>query len=214
MKKIGNIIFDYGGVIINLDMQAPLILLKLHTRLDVHQVWKEMQSKRIFELYEQGILSDAEFRNAIRNFFQTQIDDELIDQIWNSLLLDMPAERIDLLKNCQKNYRTFLLSNSNEIHYKSYFAQLKNRYKIDSFDQLFEKAYFSFEMKQLKPSPEIFQTLIDNHQLNPEETLFIDDTIIHIETAKKMGINTIHLNNELTINDVFDAEGFLKLINK
>lgn len=210
MKNIKNIIFDYGGVIINLDMKAPLDLIKLHSSLDVEKVWQQMQSKKVFEMYEQGFLSDDEFRNSVRNFFNLQVDDEIIDQAWNSLLLDMPQERIELLGKCKTQYRTFLLSNSNSIHYQSYLSQLQNRYKLNSFDDLFEKAYFSFEMNQLKPSPEIFQTLIDNHQLNPEETLFIDDTIIHIETAKKMGINTIYLNNELTINDVFDAEGFLK----
>jgi FMN phosphatase YigB (HAD superfamily) len=211
MKKIKNIIFDYGGVIINLDMEAPLELMKLHTRLNVFEVWQEMQSKKVFEMYEQGLLSDQEFRNAIRNFSQTQIDDDLIDQIWNSLLLDMPKERIDLLKKCKNNYRTFLLSNSNAIHYKSYFAQLNNRYKLNSFDDLFEKAYFSFEMYQLKPSPEIFQTLIDNHQLIPEETLFIDDTIVHIETAKKLGIQTVHLTKGLKITDIFDEAGRVSL---
>jgi FMN phosphatase YigB (HAD superfamily) len=211
MKTIKNIIFDYGGVIINLDMQAPLELMKLHTRLNVFEIWQEMQSKKVFEMYEQGLLSDEEFRNAIRNFFQVQIDDELIDQIWNSLLLDMPKERIDLLKKCKNNYRIFLLSNSNTIHYKSYFAQLKNRYKLNSFDDIFEKAYFSFEMNQLKPSPEIFQTLIDNHQLIPEETLFIDDTIVHIEAAKKLGIQTIHLTNGIKITDIFNDEGRVSL---
>lgn len=211
MKTIKNIIFDYGGVIINLDMQAPLELMKLHTRVNVFEVWQEMQSKKVFEMYEQGLLSDEEFRNAIRNFFQVQIDDELIDQIWNSLLLDMPKERIDLLKKCKNNYRIFLLSNSNTIHYKSYFAQLKNRYKLNSFDDIFEKAYFSFEMNQLKPSPEIFQTLIDNHQLIPEETLFIDDTIVHIETAKKLGIQTVHLTKGLKITDIFDEAGRVSL---
>ena len=211
MKDIKNIIFDFGGVIINLDMQAPLELMKLHTRLDVHQVWNELKSKRIFELYEQGLLSDGEFRNSIRNFFHVNIDDELLDQIWNSLLLDMPKERIDLLNKCKNNYRTFLLSNSNAIHYKSYLAQIQNRYKLNSFDDLFEKAYFSFEMNQLKPSSEIFQTLINNHQLIPDETLFIDDTVIHIETAKKMGFRAVHLANGLSINDIIDENGFLSI---
>ena len=211
MKKINNIIFDYGGVIINLDMEAPLELMKLHTRLNVFEVWQEMQSKKVFEIYEQGLLSDEEFRNTIRNFFQTQIDDDLIDQIWNSLLLDMPKERIDLLKKCKNNYRTFLLSNSNTIHYKSYLAQLKNRYKLNSFNDLFEKAYFSFEMKQLKPTHEIFQTLINKHQLIPEETLFIDDTTVHVEAAKKLGFQTVHLTNGLKITDIFDEEGRVSL---
>lgn len=210
MKNIKNIIFDYGGVIINLDMQMPLDLVKLHSRLDVEKVWKEMQSRKVFEMYERGLLSDEEFRNAIRNFFNTQIDDEIIDQIWNSMLLDMPQERIELLPKCKNHYQIFLLSNSNSIHYKAYLSQLQNRYKINSFDDLFNKAYFSFEMKLLKPSSEIFQKLVQNHQLKIEETLFIDDTLVHIETARKMGFQTIHLTQEKNITDLFSSDGLLK----
>lgn len=210
MKHIKNIIFDYGGVIINLDMQTPLDLLKLHSRLNVEEVWKEMHSKKVFEMYEQGILSDEEFRNAIRNFFNIQIDDELIDQIWNSLLLDMPQERIELLSKCQIQYQTFLLSNSNPIHYNSYLSQLQNRYKINSFNDLFKKAYFSFEMKLLKPSSEIFQKIIDTHQLKVGETLFIDDTLVHIETARKMGFKTVYLTDGRKITDLFSSDGRLK----
>lgn len=210
MKNIKNIIFDYGGVIINLDMKAPLDIIKLHSSLDIEIVWQQMHSKKVFEMYEQGLLSDEEFRNSVRNFFNVQIDDELIDQMWNSLLLDMPQERIELLQKCKTQYRTFLLSNSNSIHYKSYLSQLQNRFKIHNFDELFEKAYFSYEMKLLKPHPEIFQKLVDNHQLRIEETLFIDDTLVHIETARKMGFQTFHLVEGKMITDLFSNDGLLK----
>lgn len=210
MKNIKNIIFDYGGVIINLDMKAPLDLIKLHSSLDVEKVWQQMQSKKVFEMYEQGFLSDDEFRNSVRNFFNLQVDDEIIDQAWNSLLLDMPQERIELLGKCKTQYRAFLLSNSNSIHYQSYLSQLQNRYKINSFDELFEKAYFSYEMKLLKPHPQIFQKVLDNHPLKVEETLFIDDTLMHIETAQKMGFQTFHLTDGKEITDLFSNDGLLK----
>ncbi len=209
MKKIKNIIFDFGGVIINLDMETPLQLMSLHTKLNVNDVWKEIQNAKVIELYETGILDDDEFRNSIRNFLNSNIDNEIIDQIWNSLLLNIPPERIEILRKIRKNYNSFLLSNSNSIHYDYYLNQLKLRYGYSDFDELFDKAYFSFKIKKLKPSPEIFLHVIEEQNINPEETLFIDDSLINILAAQKIGLQTIHLTEKMNLNELFDMNGLL-----
>lgn len=210
MKKIKNIIFDFGGVIINLDTETPLQLMSLHSKLDINEVWLELQKTKVFELYETGLLTDDEFRNSIRNFFNINIDDELNDQIWNSMLLNIPHERIKTIEKCHEHYRIFLLSNSNPIHYKHYSSQLKLKFGYDNFDQLFDKAYFSFEIKKLKPAAEIFNHVIEEQNLVLEETLFIDDVIANIHAAQSLGLNVIHLKENMDIVNLFDENGVLK----
>ncbi len=211
MENIKNIIFDFGGVIINLDMETPLQLLSLHTKLNVNNVWKELRKAQVFDLYETGILDDEEFRNSIRNFSNNDIDNELIDQIWNSMLLNIPPERIEILKKVRNHYKSFLLSNSNSIHYKYYLNQLNLRYGYSNFDELFDKAYFSFNIKKLKPAADIFQHVLIEQSIKAEETLFIDDSLVNIEAAKKIGLQVIHISENLNINDLFDENGVLRI---
>lgn len=190
-------------------METPLQLMSLHTRLNVNEVWTNLQKAHVFELYETGLLTNDEFRNSIRNFFNIEMDDEQIDQIWNSMLLNIPPERIEILKKIRQNYRSLLLSNSNAIHYDYYLNQFTLRYGFHNFDDLFDKAYFSFKINKLKPSHDIYLHVIEEQKIKPEETLFIDDSLINISAAQEVGLNTIHLTENMNINDLFDNNGLL-----
>ena len=120
-------------------------------------------------------------------------------------MLHITVERIDLLIKLKEKTRLFLLSNSNRIHYDKYVPQINSAFSID-FIKLFEKAYFSFNLKLLKPSPEIYQYVIDKHSLNPARTLFIDDSIANIEGAQAVGLQTYWLKEGEDICDLFDLE--------
>ena len=102
MEKIKNIIFDFGGVLINLDYETPLKMLKNHAQTDVEVIWKLLEEKKLFELYEGGLISDNEFRVSLKNFFIMDLPNESIDEIWNAILVDIPQHRIDLLKGENK----------------------------------------------------------------------------------------------------------------
>jgi putative hydrolase of the HAD superfamily len=104
------------------------------------------------------------------------------------MLLDIPEARVRLLEKLANHYRVFILSNSNEIHYLKYAADFKVKYGYHDFDELVEKAYFSFRLHLQKPGKEIFEFVIFDRGLNPGETLFIDDSVMHIEGAKKAGL--------------------------
>lgn len=208
MEKIKNIIFDFGGVLINLDYETPLKMLKSHAQTDVEVIWKLLEEKKVFELYEGGLISDNEFRASLNNFFVMDLPNESIDEIWNAILVDIPQHRIDLLEKVKTNYRIFLLSNSNQIHYVNYVQQLKDKYGYNNFDEIFEKAYFSHNLKMLKPNKEIFQYVLNAHNFQAEETLFIDDTLKHTQGANKLGIHTHWLRDD--VGELFDDKGRLR----
>jgi FMN phosphatase YigB (HAD superfamily) len=119
------------------------------------------------------------------------------------MLGDLPEERWHILEKLSDHYRIFLLSNTNAIHVPYYAGVLKQKYGTNGYDHLFEKTYFSYELGMRKPNEDIFQHVIADARLRPEETVFIDDFLENIETARKLGFETIHLKTPLTLTDVF-----------
>jgi putative hydrolase of the HAD superfamily len=192
-NSIKNLIFDFGGVICNIDLEltkqafSRLGLKKFDTEQSI------IKSSGLFEELETGQISPGQFRVELRNFFDHPVADQQIDAAWNALLLDIPEPRIRMLEALRQRYRIFLLSNTNEIHYQCYANQLREKYGYAGFDALFEKAWFSFRIGLKKPSTEIFRHVLSERMLNPSETLFIDDTLMHVEGARNAGIHAYHL---------------------
>jgi glucose-1-phosphatase len=202
-KTIRNIIFDFGGVVLDID---PSLTLKELANLGFKNtevfVTPDFQ-EGVMNKFERGILTPEIFRQKVRESLGAEVSDQKIDDAWNALLLDIPKERIAVIEAVRKNYKTFLLSNSNEIHYDVYVRDLQLRFGYREFDQLFDKAYFSFDLHLSKPNPEIFEFVLNQHRLVPSETLFIDDTFEHIEAARKLGLKTYHLQKPERLRDIF-----------
>ncbi|MCC7319245.1 MAG: HAD family phosphatase [Bacteroidales bacterium] len=209
MKNIRNIIFDFGGVILDIDPVQTLNQLKSLGVKDLDIFQSPEFQHEVMGKFERGVLTPEVFRDKVRSFIGNSLCDQDIDDAWNALLLDIPKERIAVLEEVKKHYPIFLLSNSNEIHYDMYLRDLQLRFGYREFDQLFTKAYFSFDLHLSKPDPEIFEFVMYQHKLNPEETLFIDDTAEHIESAKKLGIRTYHLQQPVRVRDLF-TNGILR----
>jgi putative hydrolase of the HAD superfamily len=203
--EIKNIIFDFGGVICNIDVNltkqsiTALGLKKFDTGNSI------TSSTGLFEALETGAIPPERFREEIRPYFEHPVTDEQLDAAWNALLLDIPEPRIRMLEALRKNYRIFLLSNSNQIHYDHYVTTFRNQFGYADFDTLFEKAWFSFRIGMKKPSPDIFRHVLNHSRLEPAETLFIDDTLVHVQGAESLGIRGFHLEIErgMQITDLF-----------
>ncbi len=206
---IENIIFDFGGVIIDID---PLLTIKALEKLGFHDIeklkTKDFYQKVIFK-FEKGIDTPAVFRDKLREYLRMDFADQQLDDAWNALLYDIPGERIHIIEQVKKHYPIYLLSNSNEIHYDLFVRDLQLRFGYREFDELFDKAYFSFDLHLAKPHVEIFEFVINQHHLIPEKTLFIDDRIENIEGAHKAGLKTYHLATPQRIRDIF-VKGTLK----
>ena len=201
--SIKNIIFDFGGVILNIDYTLTEKAFASLGLTDFDRIYSQATQKELFDKLEKGQISPEIFRTEIRKFIRDGITDTQIDEAWNAMLLDLPAERVELLDKLKKKYRLFLLSNTNEIHFTSFNAYMKNKFKRDIFGDVFENAYVSHNVKMRKPDAEIFEFVLRENNLKNSETLFIDDSIQHIEGANKLGINTIFLKKGETILSVF-----------
>jgi len=201
--EIKNIIFDFGGVILDID---PQLTINEFSRLgfsDLDKLNTPAFTEEILGKFERGILTPEVFRDKLRAFLDIEITDQQIDEAWNALLFDIPGIRIDIIEQVKNNYQIFLLSNSNEIHYDLFVRDLQLRFGYGEFDELFDKAYFSFDLHLLKPNPEVFEFIIYQHDLDLATTLFIDDNINNIEAARKLGIKTYHLTKPQRIRDIF-----------
>lgn len=202
-KQISNIIFDFGGVILDIDPEFTLQELKLLGVKDVSVFQSSEFQQEVLNKFERGILTPEQFRDKVRQYLGENLNDQDIDDAWNALLLDIPKERIKVLEQVKANYGMFLLSNSNEIHYDVYVRDLQLRFGYREFDQLFHKSYFSFDLHLSKPNPEIFEFVLNQQNLLPENTLFIDDTLEHILAARALGIRTYHLVKPERVRDLF-----------
>jgi putative hydrolase of the HAD superfamily len=200
---IRNIIFDLGGVILNLSVATTLQQLSRLTGLPMEKILDAYASQEEFLQYERGEIDDNEFRSSLRRIFSFKDSDEVIDHCWNSMLLDIPAERIKLLESLKNTHRTFLLSNTNAIHVRFFSAELMKGHGIKSLDSLFEKVYYSHELKMRKPDPEIYRHVLKENGLVASETLFLDDNAKNIDGARTVGIETVLVENPSQLNTLF-----------
>ena len=208
-QNIKTIIFDFGGVIIDIDPQITIQKLQELGFTDVAKIQSKEFIDDIVRKFERGIFTPEVFRRRLRAFLEIEITDQQIDDAWNALIYDIPAERIEVLEQVKKNYKMFLLSNSNEIHYDIYVRDLQLRFGYREFDELFDKAYFSFDTHLSKPDPEAFEFILYQHELDPAKTLFIDDNENNIKAAQDLGIKTYLLKKPERVRDLFN-KGVLK----
>ncbi len=202
MQGIRNIIFDLGGVIINLDMGLThQAFLQLAGGGEVPTFNLAVQDE-VFKLFEVGGIDSPTFLNRLRELIGPNTDEQLV-LAWNAMLLDIPAERIELLKELKSRYRTFLFSNTNQIHFDGFNKILLEAHGLPGLEPLFERVYFSHTMGKRKPDVASFRQIVEENGLLPEETLFLDDTPGHLEGAKAAGLQTMLVSNEEHILKIF-----------
>ncbi|MCF7561700.1 HAD family phosphatase [Sabulilitoribacter multivorans] len=185
---IKTIIFDFGNVFINLDIEgAKKYALE---KFGVDSFSEEMIAFNSF--YEQGLISTDEFVEFYRNNFPELSEEELIE-VWNYILKDFPEHRLTFLKALKNTskYKLILLSNTNELHINWIKEDISF---YDDFKQCFDSFYLSQEIKLRKPNQDIFEFVLNKNNLKANECLFIDDNLDNINTAKQLGFKTWHIN--------------------
>lgn len=188
-----NIIFDFGGVILNLDYHRTIDAFRALGIKDFDQNYSQLNQTDLFDKFERGEIAPAIFRNGLRQAFSTEISDEKLDAAWNAMLLDLPAQRLRVLEKLHVEKRISLLSNTNEIHVSAFELELKKHHGFDDLSTFFDHVYYSCRTGMRKPETRIFEMVMKEQGYVPAETLFIDDSPQHIEGAKRAGLNAYHL---------------------
>ena len=202
-ERIKNIIFDLGGVILNLSVDSTLRKFAEISGHPIDKVIEIYHARPEFLDYEKGEITNDEFRRNLKEIFGiTKLDSEL-DEFWNAMLGDIPGERIDLLRELRSKYKTYLLSNTNAIHLDYFSGMVKKAHGIESLDPLFHKTYYSHLMKMRKPDPAIYEFVLKENGLKADETIFLDDNEANLKGAASVGIQTFHVTHPDLIFSLF-----------
>lgn len=205
LQGIRNIIFDLGGVIINLDMELTQQAFKKLAGERLVPLFNYTVQDEVFKLFEVGAIDSEVFIARLQELIGNGSKEEVTDA-WNAMLLDIPTERVALLRELKTKYRTFLFSNTNQIHFEGFNQILFDAHGLPTLDPLFEKVYFSHTMGMRKPDVASFEQIIAENGLVPEETLFLDDTAGHLEGAKAAGLKTVLVSAENDILGIFGKQ--------
>lgn len=191
--QIHNIIFDLGGVVMDLDVERSRRAFgALGFDEEAFHLQKD-DGKNVFVLLETGKITEEEFFDSLRKMLPRPVTVDTLKEIWNRMIVDFREEKIRLLQELRVRYRTFLLSNTNSIHVEKCNAILREKFGIAGLEDLFEKTYYSHTTGLRKPMPEIFELVLRESGLEPSETLFIDDSEEHLAAARRLGIHTLLL---------------------
>lgn len=194
-KEINTLIFDLGGVIIDLHIDRTIAEFGRLSNRPGDEIEHSYGKPEFFNEFEKGLINPAEYRANLREYLKSTASDNDLDTAWNAMLGKINPLRIEKLQELKKSHQLILLSNTNAIHVPVFTGILKNTSGISSLSALFDKVYFSHEINLRKPDEEIFQFVIDENSLHPAETLFLDDTLENLKGAQNLGINTMRVTH-------------------
>ena len=206
VTPVKNIIFDLGGVLINLNYQLTRAAFENLGIANFNDLYTQHHANPLFEQLEVGAIEPEAFYEALREATGLTLSNDQLETAWNAMLLDFPIERLLWLDQIKNKYNIYLFSNTNAIHYKAFtsiYAQTAPLIGLNTdFNHFFKTAYYSHTLGQRKPELAAFEAVLAKSGLDAAQTLFIDDTISNIEGAQKAGLRTIFLSGGLTVQDV------------
>ncbi len=186
---IKNLLFDLGGVIMNIRRQNAVdALIKIGMK-DADSFLGDYAQTGPFLKLEEGLISEEEFRSEIRKFIPNPVTDSEIDNAFCQFLLGIPEERLKALEKLHETYGIYMLSNTNPIMWNSRISEEFRKLGKD-MNYYFDGIVTSFEAKSAKPDAKIFHAVVENLGIKPEETLFFDDSQANIDAASKLGFKT------------------------
>lgn len=187
VSDFDTIIFDFGGVI--LDIDPDLSRHEFVKMLGIDNA-RRLEEEQLPQLYEKGLIDRSGFVTKINQIAGSNLSEGEILKAWNAMLLNYKPARIEWIKRLHKDHKLLMLSNTNDSHFEYFHNKLIAEYGV-TFYQLFDHVYLSHEMGMLKPSHEIFETVIKEQQLDLQRTLFIEDTARNATAAREVGLQTL-----------------------
>ena len=190
MADIKNIIFDFGGVLFDIDFKKTQDAFKELGFKDAESMYGQYTADNLFENLEKGICSPTTFYEKMMEKSSQNLTVAQIENAWNSMLLRFRWNSFRCLESLQSQYRLFLFSNTNLIHYTAFTGMLREQMPEKKLEDYFEKAWYSYQIHHRKPDREAFIYVLEDKNLKAQETLLIDDSFPNIEAAKQLGMHT------------------------
>jgi glucose-1-phosphatase len=193
-QEIENIIFDLGGVVINLDIDATFRkFTSLFNKEVTSEIFTKHHSNQVFRDFEIGKIDDATFRDYIRELAGFHISDDLIDDAWNAMLQDIPGERMEWIYEATRNYNCVVLSNTNSIHIHHFEQKFEQTSNYGLPGDLFHDLFYSFDIGKRKPDADAFEYVLEKTGFDPTKTVLFDDLKENLDTAKSLGLRTVYV---------------------
>ncbi|HSC87936.1 MAG TPA: HAD family phosphatase [Polyangiaceae bacterium] len=209
LESLDAIIFDLGGVLLDLDPAASVSALSRLYGSDASVLYTQQKQVGLFDRFERGEISPTDFRSGLGALLGAvqQPSDLAIDEAWNAMILDFPAAKLDLLVRLRGLTRTFLLSNTNAIHLERFLADYAERHSSSHgpWEGLFEQTHYSHVLGLRKPEPRVYERVLAIHGLEAGRCLFIDDNAHNIEAARGLGLQTLLLPTNAPLDPYFAA---------
>ena len=196
-----HLLFDFGGVIIDIDYDATPAAMRRLSRAGSTIAFSQAGQAALFDEFETGRLSPAEFRAGLRSAYDLDATDAELDAAWHAMLFGIPAERLALISKLrQQGHQTALLSNTNALHIAEINQRLAAQYGFQhGIADVLDRVFYSQEVGLRKPGEEIFRHALREMNWRAEDVLFIEDSPQHVATARRLGLRVLHLAPPLTL---------------
>src|ERR1043165_9836080 len=204
MSSIKNLIFDLGDVIIDIDYMVTISEFQKLAVVDFAEIVSYNKQSHIFDQFETGKVTAQQFRDELKQFLKAGTTDDEITAAWNAILIHYPPAKMQLLQQLKTQYRTFALSNINEIHVNSINEAAKAQFGVADFGSFFHKAYYSNEVGYRRPDKAIYELVLRQENLIAGETFFVDDKAENVEAAKALGLQAYQLKDRNKLQDLLE----------
>ncbi len=191
---IDTILLDLGGVLIDVYYERTAHAFAALGFSDFDRLYSQAKQDHLFDGFETGTLSPADFRDGVRRLLGNELDDATIDHCWNAMLGTIPPSRMETVADLRRCYRVLLLSNTNAIHVPAFTEIIHRENGITDFKGCFDGAYYSCEIGLRKPDAPSYLHVLEQQGASPERTLFVDDSIQHVVGAQAAGLHAEHLD--------------------
>ncbi|MGN6540514.1 MAG: HAD family hydrolase [Ginsengibacter sp.] len=202
MQKFKNIIFDLGGVILDVDYNLTRTAFEKLGVTHFDEMYSQANADKLFQKLETGEITDDVFYKEFNRCTGLQLSDEEIRKAWDAMLLYFRGKSLEFLERIRPRYKTYLLSNTNYVHIAAFKQTLHQQIGVRTLEEYFDEAFYSCEIGLRKPDAACYEWVLKNLKIQPDETLFIDDSLHNIQGAKKAGLQTIHLLPGMKIEDL------------
>lgn len=202
MKNIENIIFDLGGVILDIDYTLTRKEFEELGVLHFDQMYSQANANKLFQKLETGQISNDDFFKELNSVTGLELSPQEIRNAWDAMLLNFRESSLEFLEEIKLKYKTYLFSNTNFIHMEAFHKIFHNKQRKHPFNDYFDNAFYSCEIGLRKPDTESYQWILNHLKIKADKTLFIDDSIQNVEAAKELGMQTIFLEKGMRIENL------------